>query len=71
MKHDNCQNSLAELDKISYGYNVFTIVGITEPLIFAMNFIDSYELQLEVMMNIAMAIVHESSVAVDLNEVLA
>ena len=62
---------MAELDQISYGYNVFKIVGITEPLIFAMNFIDSYELQLEVMMNIAMAIVHESSVAVDLNEVLA
>ena len=62
---------MAKLDKISYGYNVFTIVGITEPLIFAMNFIDSYELQLEVMMNIAMTIVHESSVAVDLNEVLA
>ena len=61
---------MAKLDKISYGYNVLKIVGIAEPFIFV-NFIDSYELQLEVMMNIAMAIVHESSVAVDLNEVLA
>ena len=62
---------MAKLDTISYGYNVLKIVGIAEPLIFAVNFIDSYELQLEVMMNIAMAIVYESSVGVDLNEVLA
>ena len=62
---------MAKLDKISYGYNVLKIVGIAEPLIFAVNFIDSYELQVEVMMNIAMAIVYESLVGVDVNEVLA